>query len=193
MPPHTPAGTSPLAGEDGRGGARRPGLTRKLRANPTAAEVRLWRLLHTFRTGGFHFRKQVLIGSYVVDFACLHAGLVIEVDGDTHGTARVGVNDQTRDDYLGGRGFSVLRVSNQDVLRNPEGVHRVIEDILASRSPRERGSAPPSPSLPARGRVPAGGRGNQPNITSLSDTLPLAGRDGEGGDPGANPNEGRTG
>src|SRR6185312_16429621 len=78
---HPPAGPSPLAGEVGRGGATPRSLVQKLRARPTASEVRLWRLLYGLRTDGHHFRKQVRIGSYVVDFACLHASLVIEVDG----------------------------------------------------------------------------------------------------------------
>ncbi|WP_421760502.1 endonuclease domain-containing protein [Devosia sp.] len=103
--------TLPLAGRAGEGGATRSGpatLAQKLRLQSTAPERRLWRLLFPFRTDGFHFRKQQQIGAYVVDFACLHAGLIIEVDGETHGGEIAQSNDAVRDDYLRGRGFHVL-------------------------------------------------------------------------------------
>jgi very-short-patch-repair endonuclease len=142
-------GTSPLAGEVGRGGATHRSLARKLRAQPTAAETRLWRLLYPFRTGGYHFRKQMQVGTYVVDFACIGSGVIIEVDGDTHATDVMMTNDTLRDDYLRGRGFRVLRFTNLDVMRNGDGVLEVIASALTDRS-----AAPPSPTLPARGRVP---------------------------------------
>ena len=62
----------------------------------------MWLLLHPFRTGGYHFRKQVAVGPYVADFVCHHARLVIEVDGEQHGkTERA---DAARDSYLHARG-----------------------------------------------------------------------------------------
>ncbi len=127
-------------------------LAQKLRSNPTQAEKAMWRLLFPFRTGGFHFRKQVALGPYVADFACHHAKIVIEVDGDSHATEQGPERDRARDDYLIGRGFKVVRFSNADVLENPEGVFAVIEDILNN-------AATPSPTLPARGRVSRGAGG----------------------------------
>ena len=121
-------------------------LKRKLRANSMVAERAFWRLLYPFRTGGFHFRKQVQVGSYYVDFACIHAQLVVEIDGDTHGSELTQANDETRDAYLRARGFAVLRFSNDDVLKNPDGVFDVVSGVLAGRSERLRGSPPPQPS-----------------------------------------------
>jgi very-short-patch-repair endonuclease len=173
-------GTSPLAGEAGRGGATRSTLARRLRAQPSPVEVRLWRIIYGLRTNGYHFRKQVRLGSYVVGFACIHASLVIEVDGRTHDGLIAQANDAVRDDYLRGRGFTVLRLANRDVLSEPEGVYATIEAALVGRPTNYRGSPPPSPTLPARGRVPAGGKGiiepNEPDGTS-----PVAGEDGRGG------------
>ena len=123
-------------------------LAKRLRAQPTAAEKRLWRLMYPFRTGGYHFRKQMQLGSYVVDFVCVHAGLIIEVDGHTHGADVAMSNDAVRDDYLRGRGYTILRFGNVDVLRHPDGVFDIIAHALADRV-----AAPPSPTLPARGRV----------------------------------------
>jgi very-short-patch-repair endonuclease len=178
--PHPPAGTSPLAGEVGRGGATPRSLVQKLRARPTASEVRLWRLLYGLRTDGYHFRKQVRIGSYVVDFACLHASLVIEVDGFSHESDRARSNDATRDDYLRGRGFTVLRFSSWDVMHEPDGVLTAVATGLEGRPRNHRGSSPPSPTLPARGRVHAGGRGTM-EPQSPDRTSPLAGEVGRGG------------
>ncbi len=178
-----PAVTLPLAGRVGEGGAARSSLAKKLRAVPTASEVRLWRILHTFRTDGFHFRKQVAVGAYVVDFACLHAGLVIEVDGATHDSPRAISNDATRDDYLAGRGFTVLRLPSDEVMRNADGTYALIAATLEGRPRNRRGSATPLPSSPARGEV------SEASSTNLSATLPLARSDGEGGDACSNPDE----
>jgi len=40
---------------------------RQLRANSSVAERRMWRILHSWRTGGYHFRKQAQIGPYYAD------------------------------------------------------------------------------------------------------------------------------
>ncbi len=91
------------------GGAKPRSVAQKLRATPTKSEVRLWRLLYPFRAKGYHFRKQHRIGNYVADFACVHAGLIIEVDGHTHGDHIALTNDAVRDDYLRARGYVVVR------------------------------------------------------------------------------------
>jgi very-short-patch-repair endonuclease len=103
----------------------------------------MWRILYPFRQGGLHFRRQVQIGAYYVDFACMHPGIVIEVDGDSHRGDLVQSNDAVRDDYLRGRGFRVLRFGNRDVLRNPAGVYETIDGILAELTQR---GAPPTPA-----------------------------------------------
>lgn len=122
-------------------------LARKLRGQPTAPEIRLWRLLYPLRTGGHHFRKQMEIGSYVVDFACLRSHLIIEVDGDTHGTDVARSNDEVRDEYLRERrGFIVLRFTNDEVMRNGDGVLEVIAQALGSKPEIARVSPPPHPS-----------------------------------------------
>src|SRR3954466_14137517 len=54
---------------------------RRLRQSTTDGERRLWRALKVFELKGTHFRRQVPIGSYVADFACMAAKLVIEIDG----------------------------------------------------------------------------------------------------------------
>jgi very-short-patch-repair endonuclease len=57
----------------------------RLRANTTAAEQILWRHLRRLDVKGSHFRRQVVIGPYIADFACLAERLIVEVDGSQHG------------------------------------------------------------------------------------------------------------
>jgi very-short-patch-repair endonuclease len=142
----------------------------------------MWRILHTFRTGGYHFRKQVPIGPYYADMACHHAKLVIEVDGETHGTDAEVKHDTRRDSFLRGEGYTVLRFTNTDVLQNADGVFDVVSGALDGRPKNRRSSATPSPSLPTRGRVPLSGFGTiEPS--EPDHTLPLVGTDGEGESP----------
>ena len=108
----------------------------------------MWRILHPFRQEGYHFRRQVEIGTYYVEFACHSPALVIEVDGDTHAVEPQQANDAVRDDYLRGRGYCVLRFWNNDVMDNPEGVYMTVAAELA------RVAAPPTldPSPQGGGR-----------------------------------------
>ena len=105
-------------------------LAKSLRSNPSEPERRMWALLWPFRQQGWHFRRQVRLDRYVADFACLHAKLVIEVDGDTHGTAEAERHDAERTEYLNSRGLQVLRFGNADVMANPDGVFAEIASIL---------------------------------------------------------------
>ena len=71
------------------------------------AEMVLWKLLRDRRLGGFKFRRQHPIGSYVVDFACAGGKLVIELDGETH--LRRAQADAERSAYLEAEGWLVMR------------------------------------------------------------------------------------
>ncbi|GLQ55958.1 endonuclease domain-containing protein [Devosia nitrariae] len=130
-----------------------PTHAQRLRKSPTRTEIRLWRLLHPLRTGGYHFRKQAPIGPYVVDFACHHAKLIIEVDGDTHGTDAGIRHDAKRDAFLRSEGYKVLRFWNTEVMRNSGGVFYLICDGLGAREFIDSSVGTPSPSLLTRGRV----------------------------------------
>jgi very-short-patch-repair endonuclease len=97
---------------------------RSLRKNMTDAERRLWRYLRMRQLGGHKFRRQVRIGPYIADFACLNMLIVIEVDGGQHADAHA--YDSLRDEYMRGQGFRVLRFWNNEVLSNMDGVWQVI-------------------------------------------------------------------
>ena len=98
----------------------RTARARRLRRDAPHPERRLWRLLRDRRLAGLKFRRQRPVGPFFADFCCLSAGLIVEVDGASHDGR--GHDDRRREAYLEGAGFRVLRVGNDDVLRDPEAV-----------------------------------------------------------------------
>jgi very-short-patch-repair endonuclease len=68
-----------------------------------------------------------VVPPYIVDFLCPAMNLVVEVDGDTHDA----VADAKRDAALVNLGYRVLRVTNEDVMRNMDGVLTLISEALA--------------------------------------------------------------
>jgi very-short-patch-repair endonuclease len=93
-------------------------LARQLRKDLTEAEKYLWYVLRS-KNLGIKFRRQAVIGRYIVDFVCFEKRLIIEVDGEQHAENSV---DTTRDQRLRQEGFKVLRFWNHEVLGNREGV-----------------------------------------------------------------------
>jgi very-short-patch-repair endonuclease len=95
----------------------------------TDSERKLWAVLRANQIG-FHFRRQVPIGKYIVDFLCWKKRLIIEVDGSQHYTDIGQKKDKIRDDFLFSQKFKVLRFSSYEVLTNIEGVVTTIIDYL---------------------------------------------------------------
>jgi len=90
-----------------------------MRCNPTRSEEWLWRRLSGSKTG-FAFRRQLVIGEHIVDFACTKVRLVVEVDGAYHEPrAR---HDAARDRALNKLGWHVLRVGEHEVFGELEAV-----------------------------------------------------------------------
>jgi very-short-patch-repair endonuclease len=98
----------------------------RLRTNATEAEKLLWRHLRRLEISGSHFRRQVPIGPYIVDFACMAAQLVIEVDGSQHGDADHQPRDLRRTAWLEAEGYRVLRFWNNDITARPSSVMEAI-------------------------------------------------------------------
>jgi very-short-patch-repair endonuclease len=129
--------------------AFRRDTARRLRLNQTDAEARLWRHLRHWPMEGTHFRRQVPIGAYVVDFACMAARVVIELDGSQHGLDNNVAHDAARTCWLEAAGYRVIRFWNNDLINNMQGV---LESIYAA----VHGStiAEPSPFKHARWQRP---------------------------------------
>jgi very-short-patch-repair endonuclease len=119
---------------------------RGLRKTATRQERKLWRYLRGLKQEGFHFRRQVPIDGYIVDFVCYHPKVAIEIDGGGHSYASQLRRDARRDSYLTKSGFRVLRIWNNEADSNLEGVLEFILDELAPHPARKR------TYLPARGR-----------------------------------------
>jgi very-short-patch-repair endonuclease len=111
-----------------------------MRSQQTDGERRLWQILRAHRFAGYKFRRQVPIDFYIADFVCFPRRLIVELDGGQHAESR---RDKHRDAFLKSQGFRVLRIWNNDLFTNEEGVAEAI--FAALRSPPL-----PNPS-PARG------------------------------------------
>ncbi len=111
-----------------------------MRQAPTPAEQRLWRVLRNRQVGNYKFRRQVVIGRFIVDFYCAAARLVIEIDGDSHASQET--SDLTRTAWLNDQGFHVIRFSNQDVNRQ---LDTVVRQIVLTCEERLKSAETPSP------------------------------------------------
>ncbi|HTQ15456.1 MAG TPA: DUF559 domain-containing protein [Rhizomicrobium sp.] len=111
---------------------------RHLRKHATPAERKLWRALRVLRPQGYHFRRQAPFGNYIADFVCHRASLIVELDGSQHGDTRQIAHDARRTVFLRGRGYTVLRFWNRDVLQNCAGVVEAI--VRAAGPPPEKSS-----------------------------------------------------
>ena len=111
----------------------------------TDAEQRLWYHLRLRQLGRHKFRRQQLIGRYVVDFVCLERRLIVEVDGGQHDEQVA--RDVLRTAWLESQGFRVIRFWNTEVFSNVEGVceevyHHLVVDDPHRDLPRKGGRDP---------------------------------------------------
>jgi very-short-patch-repair endonuclease len=144
----------PLAGEGGGGGAAALEVSmdkekpptwkvpsklrsnaRALRKNSTDAERILWSELRDHRLNGASFRRQVPIATYIADFVCHAAKLVIELDGGQHFSDGQEAADTRRSAIIEAKGFRVLRFSNHDVMTNRDGVLETIVTAIGAGTP----------------------------------------------------------
>jgi len=84
---------------------------------------------------GTHFRRQAPFGPYIVDFVCHRARLIVEVDGGIHKHPVVTARDAERETWLRSRGYSVVRITNQDAMFDPFGVATRIAGLIGSNNP----------------------------------------------------------
>jgi len=137
---------------------------RHLRSKATETEKLLWKRLRTIDINGSHFRRQIPIGPYVVDFACMAARLVIELDGSQHNTDARKQRDGRRTRWLEAEGFRVIRFWNKDLAHNMDGVLEMVYAALYGSRDAEptplkhnRRSRHPTPSRFARRPSPSRG------------------------------------
>ena len=107
---------------------------RSLRSTMTEAEKRIWFHLRAHRLNGASFRRQFPIGTYIVDFVCFDARLIVEIDGGQHAESQ---RDKMRETWFQSQGFAVLRFWNHDVLANTDGVIEKIKIRLHGKLQRK--------------------------------------------------------
>ncbi|HEU5250896.1 MAG TPA: endonuclease domain-containing protein [Thermoanaerobaculia bacterium] len=108
---------------------------RNSRRVPTDVEQKLWFRLRNRRLAGAKFRRQSPVGPYVVDFLCVDANLVVELDGGGHAEDKEITRDLQRSRELEKLGLRVLRFWNSDVLENLDAVLTTIAEAVESPHP----------------------------------------------------------
>ena len=103
---------------------------KKMRNQPTEAEKMLWNILANKGLEGYKFRRQHIIGQYIVDFICLEKRLIIEVDGSVHNVQEQIEHDQLRTEWLESKGFKIVRFTNKQVLLDSLNTIEIIRKEL---------------------------------------------------------------
>ena len=118
-------------------------FARQLRRRMTHAETLVWNALRRNGLSGFHFRRQVPIGRFVVDFLCAPERLIVELDGAPHEREEQQAHDAARDEWLRAEGYTILRLKNDLVIGGGDIPLQMIaaeaERLKRLRLCRERG------------------------------------------------------
>jgi very-short-patch-repair endonuclease len=123
--------------------ARLLDAARALRKDMTDAEHLLWFCLRRNHLGGFGFRRQHPIERFVLDFYCCEAKLAVELDGGQHNEDATFSSDLQRTAFLEQHGIMIVRIWNNEVFQNLEGVLQKIYDVLLERVESGCGRIPP--------------------------------------------------
>ncbi len=136
---------------------------RELRKESTRAEQFFWRIVRNKQFGGWKFRRQHVVGKYILDFYCHEAHCAIELDGGGHAEAEQQEYDAERTAFLEQLGIHVLRIWNNELLSNSDAVLAYVFDILTQRTSADIHLTRPSDDY----------------LTRPSDTLSFKERDGD--------------
>jgi very-short-patch-repair endonuclease len=96
----------------------------------TEAEKLLWSKIRRKQVNDYQFYRQKILGSYIVDFYCPKTKLIIELDGSQHYNSEGISKDKTRDTYMKRLGLNVLRISDNEIFNNINGVIEKIAGYL---------------------------------------------------------------
>ena len=103
-------------------------LAKELRKNMTKEERHLW--YDFLRSYPVKFTRQKVLGKYIADFYSAEAKLIIELDGSQHYEKENQRKDQNRTEFLESYGLRVVRIPNNEVMRNFRGVCEYIDMIV---------------------------------------------------------------
>lgn len=108
---------------------------KELRRKMTPHERKLWYLF--LRNYPIKIYKQRIIGSFIVDFYCHRAKLVIEIDGSQHYEENGIAYDEERSAYLQSLGLKMVRYSNREITWNFKKVCEQIDGLIREKRTRE--------------------------------------------------------
>lgn len=80
------------------------------------------------------FTRQKVLGRYIADFYCAKVKLVVELDGGQHYEEKESLRDEARTAFLEGYGLRVVRIPNNEVMRNFRGVCEYIDEQVKDRA-----------------------------------------------------------
>ena len=101
---------------------------KQLRKNMTKEERHLW--YDFLRDYPIRFQRQKVLGKYIVDFYCAKANLIVELDGSQHYEPAEALRDQERTEYLQQYGITIIRIPNNEVMKNFLGVCESIDSLV---------------------------------------------------------------
>ena len=104
---------------------------RELRRDMTPQERKLWYLF--LRKYPVKIYKQRIINSFIADFYCASAKLVIELDGSQHYSKQGIAYDEQRSTVLEAYGLKVLRFTNLQIDKEFSVVCRMIDQVITER------------------------------------------------------------
>ncbi|MFO0358171.1 MAG: endonuclease domain-containing protein [Sphingobacteriaceae bacterium] len=100
------------------------------RNDSTLAEICLWKFVLSNKKLGYKFNRQRPVSNYIADFMCKELNLIIEVDGITHEHEQIKKKDAIKQKELEENGFVILRLTDEDVLKNIDRTKLMIEKII---------------------------------------------------------------
>jgi very-short-patch-repair endonuclease len=112
----TPTSANSPSPHKGEGLQAPQARAKRLRAQPTRYEKRLWDILRAKRPGGTHWRRQVVIAGYSFDFGCHGLKLLVEVDGGVHNLPDVQRRDDEKAKAARAHGYQLIRIPNEQVM-----------------------------------------------------------------------------
>jgi len=102
---------------------------REMRKHMTPEEGKLW-CLYLRKHPKYRFRRQEIIGSYIADFYCAQAKLIIEIDGSQHFSEDAISYDEARTAFFNQQNLRVIRFTNEDINQRFPNVCETIEHHL---------------------------------------------------------------
>lgn len=103
---------------------------RQLRKNQTFCEKIVWLYLRDRKTLGYKFRRQYSVDQFVIDFYCPELKLAVEIDGNVHDQPDQKEYDIKRQEYLESFGIVFIRITNEELLGNPNMAFDRIEEVI---------------------------------------------------------------